>query len=444
VSAPFLRDILERARAAGARQAELYHKRSRGREVLRDGSLAPGAPRGAAATGFEEQGLALRVRDEAGRYGHAWCSGSCDDADALVAAALFSARAAAADPAAVPLAPAGSVPEAAGMRLADPEALALPEARLQERLTEAEQTVAAKGAGAVDVDRLLLGEVATEVTVVNSEGVAMTCRRTLATLAVALAPLAEGARAVIEERVAVRLADLDARAAATDAIHRALPPRPPAEAAGDARPVVLLEPRAAATLVAALAPLALRSAFDAPPGVTGARSALDLADDPTVPGAPGSAPFDGCGAASRRIVLIEGGRTGGAPADPAGCVVRASYRDRPLPGLRALVVAPGRRTMEEPQGALTLSIAALDIAPGARRLTVRRGNWRRGAEAIAAADGLVWEGKVETLVRAIGATGDDPALFHPGLPVTTPSLRLYGLGPWRPDSPETPSTSIRL
>lgn len=442
-----LEGLLERARQAGARQAEVFHKRSRGRELARDGSLNPGAPRGASVTVFEEEGLALRVRDEAGRYGLAWSSGPLDDPDALVASALFAARAAAStdDAAAIPTAPKGQAPDVAALRLADPEGLALPEARLQEFLAEAEQAVAAGGEGAVDLDRLRLGEVLTEVTLVNSEGAAIAYRRTLATLTIALAPMAEGARAVLEERAAVRVADLDARGAVRDAIARALPPRTPAVLPPDARLPVVLEPRAAATLVAVLAPLALHGAFDAAPGLAGSKSALDLADDPTVPGAAGSAPFDGCGAPSRTVILVEAGRTAGAVADPAGRIVRASYRDRPLPGLRALYVTPGRRTVEEPEGAaIVLSIAALDVAPSGRRLTVRRGDFRRGTEVVAPADGLIWEGKVETLVRAIGATGDDADTFHPGLPVTTPSLRLYGLGPWRSESPDTPSTSIRL
>jgi predicted Zn-dependent protease len=441
-------ELLERARQAGARQAELFHKRSRGRELARDGSLAPGAPRGASLTRFEEEGSALRVRDEAGRYGLAWSAGPLDDPDALIAAALYAARAAASaadDAAAIAPAPAGPDPDIALLRLADPEGLTLPEARLQERLAEAEQLVA-EADGAVDLDRLRLGEVLTEVTLVNSEGAAIAYRRTLATLTIAIAPMAEGARAVIEERVAVRVSDLDARGIARDAILRALPPRSPAAVPPDARLPVVLEPRAAATLVAVLAPLALHGAFDAAPGLAGARSALDLSDDPTVPGAPGSAPFDGCGAPSRAIVLVEAGRTGGAPREPAGRIVRASYRDRPLPGLRSLWVTAGRRTVDEPEGSsgIVLSIAALDVAPHGRRLTIRRGDFRRGDEILAPADGLAWEGKLATLVRAIGATGDDTATFHPGLPVTTPSLRLYGLGPWRSENPDTPSTSIRL
>jgi hypothetical protein len=451
-----LEDLLKLAIRSGARQAEVFHKRSRGRELARDGSLTPGAPRGASVTAFEEEGLALRVRDEAGRYGLAWSSGPLDDLDALIAAALFAARAAAAaadDAAPLAGAPQGPAPDVAALRLADPEGLALPEARLHELLAEAEQVVAAAADGAVDLDRLRLGEVLTEVTLVNSEGRAIAYRRSLATLTIALAPMAEGARAVIEERVAVRLTDLDARGATRLALARALPPRTPVPLPPDARFPVVLEPRAAATLVAVLAPLALHGAFDAAPGLTGPRSALDLADDPTVPGAPGSSPFDGCGAPGRAVILIDAGRTPGDVAGPAGRIVRASYRDRPLPGLRALHVTSGRRTVEEPErsepdaeraGSIVLSITALDVAPSGRRLTVRRGDFRRGTEVVGPADGLTWEGKVETLVRAIGATGDDADTFHPGLPVTTPSLWLYGLGPWRSENPDTPSTSIRL
>jgi hypothetical protein len=433
-----LEALLERARQAGARQAEVFRKQSRGRSMARDGSLAPGAPQGTAITSFEEEGVALRVRDEAGRYGLAWSAGSAGDPEALVAAALFAARAAAADPAPVRLAAAGSEACREDLRIADPECLALPEARLRERLGEVEQTVGLEGERGVDIDRLLLGETTTEMTLLNSEGVSLSFHRTLATLTVALAPLSEEARAVIEERVAVRLSDLDARGAARDAVQRALPPRSPMVQPPETRFPVLLQPRAAATLVAALAPLALHGLFEPPSGVITARSALDLRDDPTVPGSPGSAPFDGCGTMSRPFALIDGGPV--APPDPAGRIVRASYRDRPLPGLRALVVAAGRRSIEEREGGVTLTITALDVAPHVRRLTVRRGDWRRGAEVLAAADGLFWEGKIETLLRAIGATGDDPDTFHIGLPVTTPSLWLFGLGPWR--SPQRGAESV--
>jgi hypothetical protein len=135
----------------------------------------------------------------------------------------------------------------------------------------------------------------------------------------------------------------------------------------------------------------------------------------------------------------------------SGPFTRPSYRDRPAPGVAALVIEPGRAKTPsaDSTGDFALCVEALEVRPGPTSwsIEIRRGDWRRldrtdRAEetagetgSLGAADGIVWEGPPAEIVQAVAATLDDVAWFEVGLPVATPSAVLDGLGPWRLPEP---------
>ncbi len=96
-----------------------------------------------------------------------------------------------------------------------------------------------------------------------------------------------------------------------------------------------------------------RSLFAGREGDEVADPALALVDDGTQPDGPGSAPFDGEGASTRRTPLIEGGRLLGflydsrtarrAGTETTGNASRGSYRSPPSVGTTNLLIEPGER-----------------------------------------------------------------------------------------------------
>ena len=94
-----------------------------------------------------------------------------------------------------------------------------------------------------------------------------------------------------------------------------------------------------------------RSLFAGREGDEVADPALALVDDGTQPDGPGSAPFDGEGASTRRTPLIEGGRLLGflydsrtarrAGTETTGNASRGSYRSPPSVGTTNLLIEPG-------------------------------------------------------------------------------------------------------
>lgn len=128
------------------------------------------------------------------------------------------------------------------------------------------------------------------------------------------------------------------------------------EAPGEALPA-LFTPWAAATLVEGLArgPLDARNMDPSRP-LLGLHTDLTLHDDGTLPGAPGTTPFDGEGVPRGRVALLREGRLETPLADraqarrlglpPRGLAVRGWGRP-PEPGYSNLDVAPGRASMSE-------------------------------------------------------------------------------------------------
>ncbi len=474
--------LLEAARRARCRDAEVQLKTVAARQVaVEPPALEGGAPQRIVSR-HSERGTALRVIDAEGREGFAWRGdgdgsvrdavtepfGAADDpdagAEALLREALESARVGGRPGADWPADP---VPGAPVEGLVDAEALHRPDDALAALAATAVAAIARHSEGALEIDRVVVSEAATSVRLARLSGAGVRYDRTLAAITVAVAPAVPDADAVVEERSACRLDDLDPADAAHAAVARALPRRPAAipaaigvaaapAGAGGERPAVavpaslVLAPRAAATLWAALAPLLEAGAIAA-----SRPSALDVVADGRAPGRPSSAPCDGAGHPSERRPLMRSGRPVGRVDAASGPFARPSYRERPAPGVAALVVEPGRATRPSADSAgdstseFALRVEALEVRPGPTNwsIEIRRGDWRRvdrghravepagGTESLGAADGIVWEGPPAEIVQAVAATLDDVAWFEVGLPVATPSAVLDGLGPWRLPEP---------
>jgi predicted Zn-dependent protease len=453
--------VLSAARQAGCGSAEVFVKEGRGRQIALEPS-SPGEAPCRLVSHAQEAGAAVRVVDRGGCYGFAWVGlGDPVDPAALVDAALRTSRLGLApgEPeddaetaAGAPSGPAMPGIGIADLDLVDPDCLKSGDESLIERLQEAVAEVARSGEAMVEVDRIVVVEAATTIQIATSGGMRGSFDRTLAMLSISLVPAAPEARAVVEERASCRLAGIDMAECAHEAVLRALPeretggrlanPGDSSEREIPARDAVhlLLEPRAAATLVAALAPAALSGRL---PEIR-RPSALTLYDDATVAGAPSSAPFDGAGRPTGRRILVEGGRSAGRICATGGHLHRASYRDLPAPGPAALVVAPGARVVDRDVedtargGPLVVRAAIVDIVPGAAWvLRVRRGDFWKDGDRLQPADGLVWEGSLARLIQAIGETGDEPRWYQCGVTVCTPSVTLRGLSPLRREARES-------
>ncbi|HUD70690.1 MAG TPA: hypothetical protein VMQ62_01905 [Dongiaceae bacterium] len=485
--------LLDLARRARCRDAEVHLKTVAVRQVAVEPPAIEGESPQRIVSRHAERGTALRVIDAEGRDGFAWrggrhgSSGAIDwailartdsagdgnagadreaDAEAEAAAesilreALESARVGGSAGAAWPIEPVTGAPVEG---LVDAEALRRPDDALAGLTAAAVAAIVRHAEGALEIDRVVVSEAVTSVRIARLRGGDVAYDRTIAAITVAVAPAVPEADAAVEERSACRLADLDPVDAARAAVTRALPRRPalvpgeigvaPAPAAvGRTRPAfavpatLVLAPRAAASLWAALAPLLEAGAI-----TSNRPSALDAVAEGRAPGRPSSAPCDGAGRPSERRLLMQSGRPVGRVDAASGPFVRASYRDRPAPGMAALVIEPGRssRQAAEPAGGFALRVEALEVRPGPSTwsIEIRRGDWLRiepghptawsadGTESLGAADGIAWEGSPAAIVQAVVATLDDVAWFEVGLPVATPSAVLDGLGPWRLPEP---------
>jgi predicted Zn-dependent protease len=256
----------------------------------------------------------------------------------------------------------------------------------------------------------------------------------------ALIPAEPGSAAVVEERSACRLADLDPRDCLREALQRTKPARRPEEeaTAGRAAPL-LLTPRASASFLAAIAPCALSGEAGLWKG-----SVLRIVDDPTMDGRPGSAPFDGAGYDTRRTVLMEDGSAIGRLSAEGGNLIRPSYRDLPVVGAAGLLILPAdgpsgaddRSPAPSSDDTLTLQVSAIEVIPGpVCTVRIRRGDWWSGGTSLGPADGLSWEGPLTVLLRGVSAVGKEVKFYHCDAPLGTPSLRIDGLTPLRVEAP---------
>lgn len=176
------------------------------------------------------------------------------------------------------------------------------------------------------------------------------------------------------------------------------------------RVVVVFEPEVTASflgiigsLLSGMAVLKERSLFAGRLGEQVAAPAFTLVDDPTDPESLGGLAHDGEGLASRRNVLIAGGRLetfvyDAATARRAGGDVRStgsavrSYRSTPAPSTRALAVAPGPWATQEEllrsvgDGFLVQSLRGLNS--GVNRVS---GDFSVGADGLRIRDGVLAE-----------------------------------------------------
>ncbi len=175
------------------------------------------------------------------------------------------------------------------------------------------------------------------------------------------------------------------------------------------RVVVVFEPEVTASflaiigsLLSGMAVLKSRSLFAGRLGEQVASDRFTLVDDPTDPESLGLA-HDGEGLASRRNVLVDGGRLctfvyDAATARRAGGDVRStgsavrSYRSTPAPSTRALTILPGRAETQEEllasigDGLLVQSLRGLNS--GVNRVS---GDFSVGADGMRIRNGMLAE-----------------------------------------------------
>jgi hypothetical protein len=327
--------------------------------------------------------------------------------------------------------------------------MTLPEDRIAAFLLDA-VAEAGGASGSAGIDRLTLSEAVMTIEIANTRGFSGRFTKSLAFLGVALLPEEPGAAAVIEERSACRLSDLDPGECLREALLRARPARQTVEAAAVGVPAgatvpLFLTPRASASLLAALLP---RVISGEPGDWKG--SALRIVDDPTLAWRPGSAPFDGAGFETRMTVLIEDGAAVGRLSAEGGNLVRPSYRDLPEIGPAGLLILPPDRPPDAEEGLSegscatpVILVSAVDIAPGpVWILRLRRADWRVGGTVLGPADGLLWEGPPGALLKGVSAAGTEVRFYHCGVPIGTPGLRIEGLAPLRAGAPGRSALSV--
>jgi PmbA protein len=334
--------LVEEALLAGAEEAEVYLKSSSTTSIVSRGSFATLA-------GGSERGVALRVFDGKGSIGHAFASwSSADVGTRLISQALASLRASSSPP---------SVSRLPAPRPASPfpEIREVLEAAVLERSPEEKRAAIEKAMTGADphaVGRLGVSyrDGVSRVVIANSRGLGASFVRTLAMLTLTLSD--EGYPTLHAEAAACGLKPDEIRAS-VEKLLRLAGSHPEREIHPG---FLLLESSSAAPLVrwierelvADSDPVAGRGRFRRI-----ASEAVEVLDDPLLPGGLASAPFDGEGypASPRRLVKsgipvarLEGDKTEGGAS---GHSVRVSYRDVPAPGGSNLFIVPGRRSGEE-------------------------------------------------------------------------------------------------
>jgi PmbA protein len=351
-------DVVARARAAGAEEAEAYFERSTTRTVdARRGALE-------AVTTASTRGVGVRVLI-GGALGYA--SGTDLDAAGradLAEQAVQLARASSADP--VRALPDTTPLADHDLAIYDPALLELSLDAVLELLTRAERAGFAVDARVDDAHIERFGQTVEQVAIVNSRGVAASAASTTSYLSLSMIARQNGdAERGYASTIARGPGQIDPELTGYRAARRAVTslggsPRPTRRAS------VVLEPEVTGELLRGLAQALAgdavargRSLFTGgrgDPGGLGARvgsRVVDLVDDGRLPGGPGTLPFDGEGVPTRRTALIEGGILRGflhncesarrAGTRSTGNCTRATYRSLPEVGQTNLVLRPGER-----------------------------------------------------------------------------------------------------
>jgi PmbA protein len=337
--------MVEEALLAGAIEAEVYLKTSSTTGIALAGGFATLA-------GGSERGIALRVFDERGNFGHAFSSWGSDLSPRamirLAVAALkdsAAGRPGAAFPAPRPgnpfIHPEGLIDENV-TRLSAAQKRGLLERALREAAPGRSQPTSAAYRDGIS-----------RVALVNSRGLRAGYARTLALLRLTRAEA--GGPTFHLERVAPG-PDFTAFTESARELDRIRPAGASLEIDGAD---LLIEAPAAVSLLRRLEPALLEQAPEAEePRETEflrvGSEALTVVDDGGLAGGVASAPFDGEGRPTGRLTLVKTGvridRLRQPRADEIGrpgTAGRPSYRDLPRTAGSNLFIAPGRRRLEE-------------------------------------------------------------------------------------------------
>jgi len=346
--------LLEEALLAGAQEAEVYLKTSRTSGIFLQGGFATLA-------GGNERGVALRVFDDRGRWGHAHASWGEPSLNRRLVREALAVLENLPDESIAPLAPAPrpSLPFATIDGVVDSRVLDQSPAQKREILEKSLRGIARDGDPPLGI---ALRDGVSRVVLVNSRGLKASFHRTLALLTLTLTQ--PRGPTLVAEHVGCGI-ERDEISEKAEEILRLRGSQPEEQILPRA---ILLKSSAAPVLVRWLE----RALLAQEPLVAPARMAsetVELVDDPLLAGGIASTPFDGEGFPSRRKTLLKAGiQVGCLGEDPivgAGegrRAVRSSYRDVPVPGGTNLFVAPGRRECAEMLGGMEkgLALAALD------------------------------------------------------------------------------------
>jgi PmbA protein len=175
-------------------------------------------------------------------------------------------------------------------------------------------------------------------------------------------------------------------------------------------------------------------------GAAVAAGAVTVIDDPTLPGATGSAPCDDEGQRTRRKVLVDAGVLTGylhsletahrMGVDPTGNGFRGSFESLPLPRPGNLVLQPGR-SAPETWARATGTIVLVDDILGAHTMNPVSGDFSVGASGFVFSRGFrrpfrgaTIAGNLGALFASIAEVGDDLRFFGS---VAAPSLLVSSL-----------------
>ena len=448
-SAPPLASILlEESARAGAAAADVFLKRSVARHL--------GLPSGSTGRSVE-RGVALRLFVSDGRSAIAAATlppegdpgGEAEGSARAIAAALVRravAAAALASPAPLLSLPGAAAADGRGLGLFDPD-IEGPVEMIRAAAGEIHAFASEAAAGASAETRL--EAVTSTVHLANSAGFAGSFRHTLARLDLTLSIARGGASASAHVvRAARSLRGLAADAAALEAaslLEERLEPR----LAPSGIHEVLLSPRAAAELTAALAACVCGSGEEgvawSPAGAPrrGERigsNAITVTDDGRLPGGVASAPFDGEGTRTRRTVILERGtaretlrdlEAGASGAGSTGNGIRASFREAPSLRPTNLFINPGHEAPGDLLASIRqgIRISALGRIPPSRSPDAPfavpfTGRWIHGGRTGAPLGGGFLAGNLREILTEVEAAASDLAFSHRRGSFGSPTLLL--------------------
>jgi PmbA protein len=419
-----LGEALRQARRAGAVRAEAFHAAGRGRSVeYSDRGLE--SYRGAASAGI---GLRVFVGGKAGfAFGQELSAAALER---LAQRAVASARLA--ELRAFPT-PRGRA-TAEDLAILDADGLAATVADDRERLERIIAEARAFDPAVRRIKTVSLRSGRRETTVRSSSGTDAAYARTFFSLVAGVVAERDGQSEQGWEsdsstsRAALRWGQTGA-AAARKAVSRLGAVRP-----APGRQPVILDREVAAEFLSLLgstlsadAVLKGRSLWAGKLGSAAASGAVTVVDDPTLPGAVGSAPADDEGQPTRRKVLVDAGVLAGflhsletahrMRVEPTGNGFRGDFQSLPMPRPGNLVLQPGARAPEswvpssgaillvdDIMGAHTMNPVSGDFSVGASGFVCERGGRRpfRGATIA---------GNLGALFAAVAESGDDLRFF---------------------------------